>query len=873
MNTKSRQKQSIRYVFILLIMCVCWFGGGVLSDLIISEVYIDGTDEWIEITNRGDSSFVGTVTISGAKSSVLTYTSLTIAPWASLVIGDQCSMLIDPVLCLQNQWLSLWDTKELKLLLIQTRDTWESEEQLFPFPGELVVSVNDKRTSLSCMYPECVSHFPTPSFQSAQVIEGVIANPWIVYENNEPPQYTWEDVQLNPPLYSFVNSWTILTFSLEMKDARCEQSCLLTLTGSIIFSVPIQAMSWQIWSTQVTMTLSGQSGETLIWSLSSTSWEILSGQYIMTFPLSPTSEDIPTSWIDMLTGGQTWDNETQNELPQDTDTSTTGSQQNIPNSTTPLPQISISEIHATNDIFPEYIELMIESAVSWSITIQGAGNGQGTKTIPLQNINPQRLLITSEVITWVENQYILPTLSLTDGGEELTLLRQSRHQIDKAVYTDAKKWFSQYFSSFSWLDKNFTRFWSPTPSISEELYTTLFSPTSWTTHPQCEILLQHTSPLYAHHKINLQASINHKPLSNTSSSHSCVWSLSGSEFTGCNPSFLSFPNAWIYHISLRIISTISKNPVCSTTTTINLPDLPKTESCRAEYYSGLYNNRKEKYAVLSTAIRSYGFRVSGSWINITLTSPQQQTETQQITGTLVTWRVTITRLLPNPLGKDTWTERIEIQTTTGEVISGSLFLSNGNRSLRFPPNNLSPGNLYSFTWNRWLLNSSACITLAWSWVIYDTYCYTTPKEWVIPQRRTIENTTYPTSIKTTISFVGDQVCVKQKGQIIVCKDLTITKTEIKELKKSAKKATSLEKKLTTALKRRDKHKKLSTQFTAYKKKQSTIISQLKQQYKRATSTLYALKSHLQSEWIIVFQDPYITNMYRLFSFFEDQENF
>lgn len=61
-------------------MCVCWFGGGVLSDLIISEVYIDGTDEWIEITNRGDSSFVGTVTISGAKSSVLTYTSLTIAP-------------------------------------------------------------------------------------------------------------------------------------------------------------------------------------------------------------------------------------------------------------------------------------------------------------------------------------------------------------------------------------------------------------------------------------------------------------------------------------------------------------------------------------------------------------------------------------------------------------------------------------------------------------------------------------------------------------------------------------------------------------------------------------------------------------------------
>ncbi len=871
MNPTSRQKQLSKHIFTLLILSLCWFGGGVLSDLIISEVYIDGTDEWIEITNKGDSSFVGTVTISGAKSSVLTYTSLSLAPWASFLIGDQCNMLLDPTFCLRDQGLSLSDTKELKLLLTQIRDTGESEEQIFHFSQDLVVSINDKKTSLSCTYPVCELYFPTPFSQSSNVVEGIIANPWRVYENNESPEITWESVQLNIPLFSFTHSGELLTFSLEMKDTRCEQSCLLTLTGNTIFSVPVQVMSWQTWSTHFTMTPSGQSGETLVWSLSSTSWEILSGQYTMTFSLPPT-EDIPTSWTDMLSGGQTWDNETENETPQNPDTtSTTGSQQNIPDPIPLLPKISLSEIHATNDTFPEYLELFISSPASGSLTIQGAGNGKAIKTISLQIISPQRLLITSEAITWVENQYILPSLSLTDGGEELTLLRQSGHQIDKAVYSDAKKWFSQYFSSFSWLDKNYTRFWPPTPGISEELYTTLFSPTSWTPAPQCEIIFQHTSPLYAHHKINLQASFNNKPLTNTSPSYSCFWSLSWSEFTGCNPSFLSFSEAWVYPITLEIFSQTPNTLLCKTFSSLNLPELPEIQSCRAEYYSWLYNNRKEKYGVLTTAIRSYGFRVSGSWTNITLTSPQQQTETKQITGTLVTWRVTITKLLPNPLGKDTWTEWIEIQTTTWEVISNSLFLSNGNRSIRFPPYDLVPGKIYSFTWNRWLLNSSACITLAWSWIIYDTYCYTTPKEWVIPPRRTVENTTYSTSIKTTISFIGDQVCAKQKGQIIVCKDLLITKAEIKDLKKSTKKVTSLEKKLTTALKRRDKHKKLSTQFTAYKKTQSAKTTQLKQHYKRATSTLYALKSHLQSKWMIAYQDPYILNMYRLFSFFEDQE--
>jgi len=41
---------------------------GIISDpiprLILSEVYYDGTDEWIEITNIGDGNFQGNILLS-----------------------------------------------------------------------------------------------------------------------------------------------------------------------------------------------------------------------------------------------------------------------------------------------------------------------------------------------------------------------------------------------------------------------------------------------------------------------------------------------------------------------------------------------------------------------------------------------------------------------------------------------------------------------------------------------------------------------------------------------------------------------------------------------------------------------------------------
>lgn len=45
----------------------------------ITEVYVDGTDEWIEITNQGEQMFSGNITIQGVKSTPLTIKNIIIS--------------------------------------------------------------------------------------------------------------------------------------------------------------------------------------------------------------------------------------------------------------------------------------------------------------------------------------------------------------------------------------------------------------------------------------------------------------------------------------------------------------------------------------------------------------------------------------------------------------------------------------------------------------------------------------------------------------------------------------------------------------------------------------------------------------------------
>jgi len=61
--------------------------------LILSEVYYDGTDERIEITNIGDGNFQGNFTLVGVKSTSLSLANISLISGESKIFGDNLSQV------------------------------------------------------------------------------------------------------------------------------------------------------------------------------------------------------------------------------------------------------------------------------------------------------------------------------------------------------------------------------------------------------------------------------------------------------------------------------------------------------------------------------------------------------------------------------------------------------------------------------------------------------------------------------------------------------------------------------------------------------------------------------------------------------------
>jgi hypothetical protein len=90
--------------------------------------------------------------------------------------------------------------------------------------------------------------------------------------------------------------------------------------------------------------------------------------------------------------------------------------------------------------------------------------------------------------------------------------------------------------------------------------------------PVCGIDMQHSSPLYSSNKINLQAQIDYNPIANSNSLYHCEWMFSGTDIayaTGCNPSYISYTNAGIFPLHLRIYAEDAI--LCEIQQEINIP--------------------------------------------------------------------------------------------------------------------------------------------------------------------------------------------------------------------------------------------------------------------------------------------------------------
>ena len=110
----------------------------------LSEVYYDGTDEWIEITNIGEGNFVGNFTLVGAKSTPISLTNISLLSGESKIFGDSLVQISGSTFIGKTGLaLSMTDTATISIQLIISGQLEDS----FVVDQYRVNKYNDKKTS------------------------------------------------------------------------------------------------------------------------------------------------------------------------------------------------------------------------------------------------------------------------------------------------------------------------------------------------------------------------------------------------------------------------------------------------------------------------------------------------------------------------------------------------------------------------------------------------------------------------------------------------------------------------------------------------------------------------------------------------------
>ncbi len=182
---------------------------GIIPDsfphLILSEVYYDGTDEWIEITNIGNGNFQGNFILSGVKSTLISLTDISILSGESKIFGDILSQISwNSFIGKTGLSFSITDTAPIRIHLIVSGQSEDS----FIVDERWVKKYNDKKTSF-----EKVGGIST-RVQSGRVVNaqsGYVINPGVYFSQGNnlsnvsfPPTQSWGNIQIPVPCDSLV---------------------------------------------------------------------------------------------------------------------------------------------------------------------------------------------------------------------------------------------------------------------------------------------------------------------------------------------------------------------------------------------------------------------------------------------------------------------------------------------------------------------------------------------------------------------------------------------------------------------------------------------------------------------------------------------
>lgn len=525
--------------------------------------------------------------------------------------------------------------------------------------------------------------------------------------------------------------------------------------------------------------------------------------------------------------------------------------------------LKITEVHPQDDSFhDEFIEL--EAIWNFSGTISLSWVWRWADILKTNVfLSSWSVLVVAKSPKWMSNLSnvkILSNISLKDNWEDLWVYWQDGQLLDKVSYSMSKSWKSNY-ELLSWLfdQQNY-----PTPWY---LWKYLFYETI--NFETCYINIQNKGYYYLWTSINLVANYSWLDLSNSNSSYSCYWYLSGLVLTWCNPWYFKFAYAWIHNIKLEIYKGEIK--VCSAISDANYPQNFQGANC--SYYSWLYNKRKTNYNILKLQTDAK----DGSWVDLD---------------------ISIYSLLPNPLWKDAWKEWIWILYLWSWVDLSWLNIVCWKNKYELTWWVFS-WNVVYFTWDFKFWNKDWCVNLYLSENFLDKLCYSSTQSWkhiygrkyyemlkqdppqLIEDKKQIL-TLNKLLAKTTQTVDSIKVkyekqlakfnWAKEKLQLSIEKykqSLTTSKDKLqvqkqKYLEKIAKINTKVSTyKLANAV-LKQKNKKLKDESVATKKRLTSLNNVLKKQVKLSNLYIKFLDKTLKKDWKIVYQEWEFAKLKNLF---------
>ncbi len=491
--------------------------------------------------------------------------------------------------------------------------------------------------------------------------------------------------------------------------------------------------------------------------------------------------------------------------------------------------LKISEIHPIDDDLPEYIEITAIWNWSGQVTIKWLWRWTSSKTFSLTLFSWQTAIITDS--TWWFEKYNIPidkiillsSISLTNNWEQLTIIDNSGHILDKVYYINWKKWKSLYFSwTLSWDTRIFNHIDILTPVLKLENIKPYLQNQKFNTGVEFYIKIQNTSSFYFWKSVNLIAVFSWKELQNNEKNFECKWFISWNlVFTWCNPYYYKFNNSWIIPIKLELLDK-TNNFKYITYSYINYPSLPSCNcncwSCRENYYHNLYLKRKNKYYKLKK-------------IQKEIKNKSKSIENKYIP---LTWTLQIYSILPNPKWKDKNKEVIKILALKNLNLNW-IFIKYWKNKKFFLSWEIKNGQILTLTGDFKFSNKWDCIYLLSGNFLLDKLCYIKPKSWKFILRQDglhLDIETNKILSNLTLKQKEDKFCLYYQKKEINCKKIQIKKIdEYKSLKKSYK---NLEK----------EHKNLLKKIKICTKKIIKIFRKLQKQIKKKNNDIKKLNTKI-----------------------------